>query len=316
MNFLLFLATLIHVASGLLFCGLPLIAFGELCRVQQAGRDVIRESLLHSLGFGVTSLLIGSLMAGAQWDASFEATWEILGNRWLFLIAEMIFSMALVGVVLVYLDRTANQKVVWWLCILLLFIAATNALYHFPTLMVLTRELRHDPSRYQPEQSMAGLIFSPPILMRWVHLAIAAILLSAVWHRLISSWLFFQLRQRLIRQAHQDHQNKDNLVMANPDVIELRQVDWRGGWWAMAAIVGLWATGLSLFLVLPVVQVSQLTSITSGKSNQLMVGVVLATFVGVRCLANSTSPSRAMRVLDVSLLLVTIASMIDAVSRT
>ncbi len=77
----------------------------------------------------------------------------------------------------------------------------------------------------------------------------------------------------------------------------------------------LWISGLYLFFMLPTIQLGQLTAITAGKSNQMMIGVVLATFVGVRCVANSTRPNRGMRVLDVALILVTIASMIDAVGR-
>lgn len=315
MNFLLFLATLLHVAAGLLFCGLPLIAFGELFRVRTSGLRTLREALLHAIGFGLASLFIGSLMAGAQWNESFDAVWEILGMRWIYLFMEMAFSLVLIALVLALLDRTLTSRRWKITALLVLFLAATNSLYHFPSLMVLTREIRHHPDIYEPGGSMAALIFSPPILFRWLHLAIAALLVSAVWYRLISAWFFHGLSQILLKRARELHASEEVLILANPEMVELREVDWRGGLWAMSAIVGMWLTGLTLLLVLPPLQVGQLTALTSGKSNQLMVGVVLATFVGVRCLANSTRPSRAMRVLDVSLLLVTIASMIDAVSR-
>lgn len=315
MNFLLFLATLLHIAAGLLFCGLPLIAFVEVLRTRNAGREVASESLLHSLGFAVASLVIGSLMAGAQWDESFDAAWQLLSNRWIFLFLEMAFSMVLIGIAYLLLQRFPESGKLKITSAILLLIAATNSLYHFPSLMVITRELRRHPEIYDPQSSMASLIFSPAILLRWVHLAIAAVLFSAVWHRMLSSWWFHSISRKLILLARQNHTAEESTIMASPEVVELREVDWRGGVWAMVAIVGLWITGLTLFLVLPVLQVNQLTSITSGKSNQLMVGIVLATFVGVRCLANATRPSRMMCVLDVCLLLVTAASMIDAVSR-
>jgi len=324
MEFYFFALTWFHVATGLIFCGLPVLAFGEVLRLKRSDWNFVQETVQHSIAFGVATMAIGVLIGGAKWDRSFEVTWDLLRSRWVFAFIEFGFSVALLLSIVHLFVQPPKTKVKAWVAGSILLVAATNLIYHFPSLMVISRAVRMEPELLSPGNHARDLIFGAPYFWRWIHIAVASIMFSSVWARFglameIASLLrsspevptgnpqgSISLKSAAVVSAQQ--------AMPNDSVAAkfaaLDQVDRRMRVWLLSGLVGLWTTGLLVLLNLPIVQLNRIAQLGGGKSNLLMIGVVLATWVGLRSLMESNGRQVLWRLLDLFLMLATVAMMV------
>jgi hypothetical protein len=304
MDYFYFCLSLTHVLAGLLFVGLPVMAWAGAWYHGQGGWPLWREGLQQAVLAGLVTLVLGLLMAGFRWDDSFDQAWETVGNRWLFAFAEFAFSLGLIAGVAYFAPQwPAGRGAQRWV-LGLLFLAATNALYHFPSLMIVSREVRTRPDLVVGLDGavVRQLLFSPEILLRWLHVAIAGLMCGAVWFRfLLGLQVDAQKRDRAPR--HRDDANAEFAVEISP-------ADWVIRWGVWLPLLGLWLSGFCLLLNMDTARLEGLIAVGSGRSNNLMIGVVAATAVGIRVLFRDSEPSGLGRFLEVGLMIMAATAML------
>ena len=177
-----------------------------------------------------------------------------------------------------------------------LVLAATNALYHFPALMVVSREIRTRPEWLigLEEPIVRQLLFTGEILYRWLHVALASIFFSLVWLRFLVG---------IQAEAQTPNETISPTELAAVDRSLQHGVIW--GWGVMLT------SGLVLLLHLPPASLHTLLALGSGRSNNLMIGVVAATAVAIHVLREDPRPTGLKRFLDVGLMIVAATAMLS-----
>lgn len=325
MDFPFFLLTLLHVVLGMLFCGLPGVLLAEIWFVASTSPgtaelddnpttgqasdghwNLVCENLQQALAFGVGGLAAGVMMGGIQWDDSFARTWTLLTSRWVFLFIEFAFSAALIWSVPQFFPRPKQSIRAKLGVSLILLIAATNLLYHFPSLMVISRWVRLHPLAISDASEFRDLLFSPALFWKWLHVAIACLFAASVWVRI---WIAHQTQTLTRLSANGDPAQR---FSANSG---LDRFDARMRFLLLLTLVGQWASGLLLLINLSPMDSLMVTQLGQPKAHLLILGVVAATAVGLRSAGESRPPVFAWRVFDFVMVLVTIGAMVQAVRR-
>lgn len=297
MDYLFFLLTLLHVLAGMLFVGLPVVACAAVMRTGGEAWPFWNLALRQALQAGLVGLAVGLLMAGFRWDASFERAWNVVGSRWIFGFIEFGFSAGLMSLLVAFCPAWPERRWPRVLAVVTLFVAATNAWYHFPALMVVSREIRLNPSLVEGLDGavVRQVLFSPAILWRWLHIAIGCVMFGAVWARFLIG-------------IEWDSRGKE--ASTGPQTAEasateqtVRQLVW-------LSLFGLWISGLALALQFPSSQLTQVLALGSGSSNNLMLGIIAANVVALTNLFAGSRPSGLGRFVEVGLMIVAVAAML------
>jgi hypothetical protein len=297
MEYFYFCLSLAHVLAGLLFVGVPVVAGIGVYAQGERGWALWRDGLQQAVAAGMVALALGLLMAGFRWDDSFDQAWEIVGNRWWFAFAEFAFSAGLLMGMAYFAPQWPTGPWAQRGLLVLLFLAATNSLYHFPSLMIVSREIRTRPDLVGDLEGsvVRQLLFTPEILWRWLHVALASLMFGAVWLRFV---LGLHVDAR-----HRDPQDPwPTLDVPTADAILTRCL-WAG-------LLGLWLTGFCLLLNVETAKLESLIALGSGRSNNLMIGVVAATTVGLRVFFRASRPAGLVRFLEVGLMIVAATAML------
>jgi hypothetical protein len=124
-----------HLLSVNVAAGAPILCMWLEWRAGSTSREAARFVASASL----TCLLIGGLLGLSLgllgWDSNYQRVWAgQLGRKVFFAICELLFSTALIAVYWFWQKREGAPR---WQSVarsLLLFVASTNLLYHFPAL--------------------------------------------------------------------------------------------------------------------------------------------------------------------------------------
>lgn len=300
MDYLFFLLTLLHVLAGLLFVGLPVVVGAGLLVIGGRSWPVGHLGLQQALMAGLFALAGGLLLAGFQWDHSFEQAWQIVGHRWIFGFIEFGFSTGLVAALVVFCPRWPEPRWRQIGIMTTLFLAATNAWYHFPALMVVSREIRLRPELMDGIENavVRQLLFSPEILWRWLHIAIACVMVGGVWLRFLIGVVSDQAAT-----AQDNGASHFPAEAWQPTDRFLRQMIWLG-------LLGLWLSGLTLVFQIPNSQLNHLLALGSGKSNNLMLGILAANLAAIKTLMPEARPTGLGRFVEVGLIIAAVAAML------
>ncbi|MBL8890439.1 MAG: hypothetical protein JNL67_10725 [Planctomycetaceae bacterium] len=297
MDYLFFLLTLLHVLAGMLFVGLPVIACADVIRNRGLAWEFWNLALRQALQAGLVALGFGLLLAGFRWDESFERAWEIVASRWIYGFIEFAFSAGLLSLVVTLWPVWPESRWQKVLAVVTLVIAATNAWYHFPALMVVSREIRLHPNLVEGLEGavVRQLLFSPAILWRWVHIAIGCLMFGAVWARFLIG----------IECSADEKAGHGGTGQTKWFAVErtLRQLVW-------LSLLGLWVSGLGLAFQFTSNQVTQVLALGSGSSNNLMLGIVAANVAALRSLYAESRPDGLSRFFEVGLMIVALAAML------
>jgi hypothetical protein len=326
MDYFYFCLTLLHVLAGFLFVGIPVVAAIDLWRRPAESWPFWRPALQQSAATGVAAMALGVLMAGFRWDDSFERAWEVVGSRWIFAFFELGFSLAILTALAAYVPTWPTfrwKRGLAWFCLVL---AATNSLYHFPALMVVSREIRTRPEWLLglEEPVVRQLLFSGEILYRWLHVALASLFFSLVWLRfLVGIQAEAQSQGDQVPEAEtksEQNTSKPTTTQAPAPAataeetitpLALATVDRSlqlGVIWGLGLML---TSGLVLLLHLPPASLHTLLALGSGRSNNLMIGVVAATVAGIHAMLGDPRPTGLRRFLDVGLVIVAATAMLS-----
>lgn len=299
MDYLFFLLTLVHVLAGMLFVGLPVVVAAGVLFKGKADWSIYHLALQHSLLTGLFALAGGLLLAGFQWDGSFEQAWKVVGNRWIFGFVEFAFSAGLIALVVQFCSEWPQQRWRQIAMIAVLVVAATNSWYHFPALMVVSREIRLHPELVANLEGsvVRQLLFSPEILGRWLHIAIASVMLGGVWLRFL---IGFSADQEVSQAGKPTTQEAE---VWRPTDRFLRQVIW-------LALAGLWLSGLILVLHIPAARLNESLALGSGNSNNLMVGILAANAAAIKNLMSESRPTALGRFVEFGLMILAMTAML------
>lgn len=325
MDYFYFCLTLLHVIVGFLFVGIPVVAAIDLWRRPAESWPFWRPALQQAAAAGVAAMALGVLMAGFRWDDSFDRAWEIVGSRWIFAFFELGFSLAILTALAAYVPTWPTTRWKRGLAWFGLVLAATNSLYHFPALMVVSREIRTRPEWLLglEEPVVRQLLFSGEILYRWLHVALASLFFSLVWlrflvgiqaenHRTETQTLETETTpaktttgsttNRVPTPAAPAEETITSLALATIDrSLQLGVI------WGLGLML---TSGLVLLLHLPPASLHTLLALGSGRSNNLMIGVVAATAVGIHVLLESPRTTGLRRFLDVGLVIAAATAML------
>ncbi len=331
MDYFYFCLTLLHVIAGFLLVGIPVVAAVDLWRRPAESWPFWRPALQQSAAAGVAAMALGVLMAGFRWDDSFDRAWEIVGSRWIFAFFELGFSLAILTALAAYVTIWPTTR---WKCGLAWFglvLAATNSLYHFPALMVVSREIRTRPEWLVglEEPVVRQLLFSGEILYRWLHVALASLFFSLVWLRFLVG-----IQAEAHRTEAQTPETETTTAETTPaetttgpttkraptpaappeetiTSTALATIDRSlqlGVIWGLGLML---ISGLVLLLHLPPASLHTLLALGSGRSNNLMIGVVAATVAGIHVMLGDPRPTGLRRFLDVGLVIVAATAMLS-----
>ncbi|MDP1563513.1 MAG: hypothetical protein Q8M16_19200 [Pirellulaceae bacterium] len=300
MDFLFFLLTLVHVLAGMIFVGLPVLVCAELWMNGGRSWPICRVALQQSLLVGVFALAVGLFIAGFQWDGSFEQAWQVVGSRWIFGFIEFAFSAGLIAAVVHFCPAWPEQRWRRIAAIAVLFLGATNAWYHFPALMVVSREIRLHPELVAGLEGsvVRKLLFSPEILWRWLHIAIASVMLGGTWLRFL---IGFSIDQESTPGRRPDAAELD--AWQSTDRL-LRQAIW-------LSLLGLWLSGLMIVLQLSAASLTSTLALGSGRSNNLMVGILAANVAAIKTLMPETRPTGLGRFVEFGLMILALTAMLS-----
>ncbi len=304
MDYWLFLLTLLHVLAGMLFVGLPVVVCAGVWLTGGRAWSAWRMGLQQSLMAGLIALAGGLLIAGFRWDSSFERAWETVGTRWIFGFIEFAFSAGLVFLVVVLCPHWPTQRWRRMAVVAVLFVAATNAWYHFPALMVVSREIRLQPELTSGLEGsvVRQILFSPAIFWRWFHLAIGCVMWGAVWARFLVGCAIEQGETCPPAEFASDEPFHEVERWFGADRF-LRQMVW-------LSLFGLWSSGLAMALHFSSSHLSQILALGSGHSNNLMIGILAANIVGLKTLVPEGRPSGLNRFTEVGLMIGAITAML------
>lgn len=326
MDYFYFCLTLLHVIAGFLFVGIPVVAAVDLWRRPTESWPFWRPALQQAAAAGLAAMAIGVLMAGFRWDDSFDRAWEVVGSRWIFAFFELGFSLAILTALAAYAPTwptTRWKRGLAWFCLIL---AATNSLYHFPALMVVSREIRTRPEWLVglEEPVIRQLLFSGEILYRWLHVALASLFFSLVWLRFLVG---LQAEAQSPGDQAPEAETPSEQNTSKPTTTQalrpaataaetitpaaLATVDRSlqlGVIWGLGLML---TSGLVLLLHLRPATLHTLLALGSGRSNNLMIGVVAATVVGILVLREDSRTTGLKRFLDVGLMIVAATAMLS-----
>lgn len=299
MDYLFFLLKLVHVLAGLLFIGLPMVVWVGVWRTRGRAWNVWLLGLQHALMAGLLALAGGLLIAGFQWDNSFEQAWRVVGNRWIFGFIEFGFSAGLIAAIVLFCPQWPAQRWRQRGVLVLIFLAATNAWYHFPALMIVSREIRWRPELVAGLEGavVRQLLFSPEILSRWLHVALASVMVGSVWLRFLVGVVVDQDEASapgLDRRSREEWGSLDRF---------LRQATWSG-------LLALWASGLVVVGQLPAARLNDVLALGSGKSNNLMIGILAANAAALKTLMPESQVTGLGRFVEVGLVIAAVTAML------
>lgn len=326
MDYFYFCLTLLHVIAGFLFVGIPVVAAVDLWWRPSECWPFWRPALQQSAAAGVAAMALGVLMAGFRWDDSFDRAWEIVGSRWIFAFLELGFSLAILTALAAFLPVWPKTGWKRALAYLGLGLAATNSLYHFPALMVVSREIRTRPEWLLglEEPIVRQLLFSGEILYRWLHVALASLFFSLVWLRFLVG-----IQAETHRTEAQTPETETTTAETTTEPITnraptpaapaeetitstaLATIDRSlqlGVIWGLGLML---ISGLVLLLHLPPASLHTLLALGSGRSNNLTIGVVAATVAGIHVMLGDPRPTGLRRFLDVGLVIVAATAMLS-----
>jgi len=160
--------------------------------------DTAAQRLARSLSWhGVAALLVGGAAGLALgwlvWDPHYATAVGQLGSRLPNGIAELLFSLVLMGLHAWWWSRpTSPGRKGRWGRGLLALLAGTNLLYHFPVLMVIFARLAtgDDPTTSVLDSpAFRQRLVDPVVLARCVHVWLASVAVTGGWLLALSwSW--------------------------------------------------------------------------------------------------------------------------------
>lgn len=143
----------------------------------EAGRYLARWALWLLLPGGLLGVVIGWLL----WDAQYQAVLGQLSSKVFFGVWEVFFSFALMAVQLFWWQKQPQCRP-WQrgLRMVLLLLASSNLLYHFPILFAVIEQLATSTADADAAEKISGSEFrtflaQPAILARALHFVLAAI---------------------------------------------------------------------------------------------------------------------------------------------
>ncbi|MEM6329438.1 MAG: hypothetical protein AAF790_04225 [Planctomycetota bacterium] len=184
-------ALTVHLLAGALAGAGPLLAAGARLspRLRVAADRPLRRLVLASLAAQVLSLLIGAAAAVALgWEpgSAFRvAAMRVPAGAYAMLACEWCITLALLGLYYRSWARLSGRPVLHGAIALF---AATNLLYHFPTMMVVIGALAEEPTLAAEAEVtrpvFRRLILSPALLGKTLHYWAVSVLVAgvaAVW---------------------------------------------------------------------------------------------------------------------------------------
>ena len=149
--------------------------------------DPAAKKLASVLGLvAVTALLLGAVigivLGWLRWSTEYQTLLLQTGSRLWFGIAEWAFSFLLVLGCWISVRGKSIGRASSWVRSILLFLACSNLLYHFPVFFTVIDHLRYqDNSSIQLDsQQFRQLLMSPEILSRSVHVVVASLAVSGL----------------------------------------------------------------------------------------------------------------------------------------
>jgi hypothetical protein len=141
------------------------------------GRLLARRSLQFLfLGAALGLVHLAVAVLGAD-PACIRALAAIETSRWWFAGLELLFSVGCLTVYVVTWDRWRRR----WLHRLVALVAATNLLYHFPTLFVLTGVVSQRPDLWSTHIRVRDMLVNPEVLARLAHFLLASLVVACAY---------------------------------------------------------------------------------------------------------------------------------------
>jgi hypothetical protein len=155
---------------------------------------------------------IGLLIGWLRWSSDYQALLLQTGSRLWFGVAEWAFSFLLVLGCWLSVRGKSVGRGPSWMRSLLLFLACSNLLYHFPVFFTVVDHLRYqdNPTIQLDSQQFRQLLISPGILARSVHVVVASLAVSGV----ALAWISHRFMLRSLESTSQET-TKQNSV-SNP----------------------------------------------------------------------------------------------------
>ena len=171
-----------NVTVGNAVCGTWLEWRGRNCELAwQVNRRLARAGWIHLLVGTAFGFLLGFLIWDEHWSRAIGAAY----SRVMFGVVEIIFSFVILLVYSAWLRRTQRMGFGWQLArTVLLFVAWTNLLYHFPALFGVLRNVTTDELAAGVSFSSAefrSLMFRPEVVSNWIHFALACIAVGGIY---------------------------------------------------------------------------------------------------------------------------------------
>jgi hypothetical protein len=164
----------------------PLLCIGLDARAARGDRgaeSAARWLSATSVWLAVVGAVLGLVQGWLRWDAEYASVLRQFSARVHWGAAEFVFSLLLMVAYAVWLARVPRgSSLVRWLRSLLVLLAATNLLYHFPTLFALIAQAstgRIDPGPVD-SATFRRLIMQGDVLALTTHFALASLAVSGV----------------------------------------------------------------------------------------------------------------------------------------
>ena len=174
------------LAGGLAGAGPLLAALLRLFRkIRTDADEPLRALAAASIAAMFVGVVIGGLAAAALcWNAESAyrlAAWRLPGTAYGMLAAEWVFSLVLLAVYVATWNRLSNRPMLHGL---IAIVAATNLLYHFPTMMIVIGRLAAEPG-FAAEPVITRPVFrrlitSPDLLAKTAHFWSLSFLVSGI----------------------------------------------------------------------------------------------------------------------------------------
>lgn len=173
------------LASALAAAGPLLVAgFRVSRRMRTEGDDALRRVTLWSVSAMAIGLIVGLLSLGLVWHLPTTgyqaAAVRFPAGAYQMLAAEWCFTAFLYGLYLATWRQLAKRPLLHGFIAL---VAATNLLYHFPTIMIVLGALAEDPALAAEEEIarpvVLRLMLSPALLAKATHYWALCLLVSA-----------------------------------------------------------------------------------------------------------------------------------------
>jgi len=192
---ILHLLVIAVAAAGPLLC-IPLNA-KQLNRKDSAERDAYWALGTTLSRHANIALIVGSvfglIVAALVWNDDFHQRCHILKTRFIYLAVEWIFSCVLLLITHRWWSKRPDGLKPFLFRSLLIVLATTNLLYHFPIIFMLVHEI---PAIVVAELESSGAelsrqqfyeyAFSSSMLARWLHIVISMLMISFAYVAVIA----------------------------------------------------------------------------------------------------------------------------------